>query len=449
MVFPTSRIISNFNSKSTEIFLDNSQFFNYEENESTINIQSVDAIILDSVDPISATLAPVVSAAGSVTSITITNGGNGYAPNSIIALDISDPIGGIGNTIFKAADGLDLVPCRVGIGSTTLSGINTTGISTGMSIHAIGNGVNNRDSNNNEIYDWDATFPSNVIVVGIRTEYTCFAGTCRTFGVVDIGTGWNNSGIAVTTTAVGIGKTIDIAVAFGKYEVQVAAAATATTNASGVIVSTTVSNTGSGYTATNSLPYYKTADAPEVIAPEPPIVDETLTKIRFVEGFSGIVTGITTATGIGVPLALEFHTAYNSTDRINDLKVGYPIHISDTTVGHGVTSINDSNAATVGIGTTFADNIYQVHAISRNNLVGVITCNVHSGINTAGVHTMGGINEGKFSWGRLAGFKRSNAPIGLAVTGYIINSGLTTFPTIQRRGYGLRDSGSLRKDLGL
>ena len=66
-----------------------------------------------------------------------------------------------------------------------------------------------------------------------------------------------------------------------------------------------------------------------------------------------------------------------------------------------------------------------------------------------GVHAMGGINEGKFSWCRLSGFTRNSSPIGLAVTGYITNLGLTTFPTIQRRGYGLRDSGSLRKDLGI
>ena len=45
---------------------------------------------------------------------------------------------------------------------------------------------------------------------------------------------------------------------------------------------------------------------------------------------------------------------------------------------------------------------------------------------------------------------------GSAITSYDIqqasgttNLGLTTFPTIQRRGYGLRDSGSLRKDLGI
>ena len=71
------------------------------------------------------------------------------------------------------------------------------------------------------------------------------------------------------------------------------------------------------------------------------------------------------------------------------------------------------------------------------------------GINTSGIHTMGGTNVGRLSWGRLAGFTRNNSPLGAAVSGYTVNPGLTTFPTIQRRGYGLRDTGSLRKDLGL
>ena len=34
------------------------------------------------------------------------------------------------------------------------------------------------------------------------------------------------------------------------------------------------------------------------------------------------------------------------------------------------------------------------------------------------------------------------------VTGLTIDSGLTTYPSIQRRDFGLRDNGSLRKDLG-
>ena len=53
------------------------------------------------------------------------------------------------------------------------------------------------------------------------------------------------------------------------------------------------------------------------------------------------------------------------------------------------------------------------------------------------------IAVGRFSLGRLSGFTRSNNPIAIAVTGKTINSGLTTFPTIQRRGVGWRDTGSV------
>ena len=56
--------------------------------------------------------------------------------------------------------------------------------------------------------------------------------------------------------------------------------------------------------------------------------------------------------------------------------------------------------------------------------------------------------SGRFSWGRLSGFERNTSSIGVAVSGYTVNSGLTTFPTLQRRNFGLRDSGALRKDLG-
>jgi hypothetical protein len=67
------------------------------------------------------------------------------------------------------------------------------------------------------------------------------------------------------------------------------------------------------------------------------------------------------------------------------------------------------------------------------------------GISTTGSSTN---PVGRFSWGRLSGFSRSSSPISIGVTGLVIDSGLSTFPTIQRRGYGLRDTGSLRKDLG-
>jgi hypothetical protein len=65
-----------------------------------------------------------------------------------------------------------------------------------------------------------------------------------------------------------------------------------------------------------------------------------------------------------------------------------------------------------------------------------------------GIATTGTKIAGKFSWGRMSGFTRSVYPISIAVTGRTVDVGLTTFATIQRRGYGLRDTGALKKDLG-
>ena len=85
---------------------------------------------------------------------------------------------------------------------------------------------------------------------------------------------------------------------------------------------------------------------------------------------------------------------------------------------------------------------------------------MHSGINTDGIFQDGGgfnpaktgisTEFGKLSWGRLYGVTRSPNPISIGVTGLTVNSGLTTFPTIQRKHYiaaslrGLRSSGAIR-----
>jgi hypothetical protein len=118
-----------------------------------------------------------------------------------------------------------------------------------------------------------------------------------------------------------------------------------------------------------------------------------------------------------------------------NLSVGQPIYIFDTKVGNGATSI-------VGVGTTFLDNIYTIKSFSSGT--GIVTCSIHSNSSVVGIATTGS-SAGKFSWGKLSGFTRSSSPVSIAVSGFTVNSGLTTFPTIQRRGYGLRNIGPIKK----
>jgi hypothetical protein len=178
----------------------------------------------------------------------------------------------------------------------------------------------------------------------------------------------------------------------------------------------------------DAIIYSETSEEYEVI--------KSISSLSGVDGSSGYITGIQTSNGVGTNLALTF-----TLETPGDLSVGDIIFVFDTKVGSGVTSINNSDSAVIGVGTQFLDNIYYVN--SFNSSLGIVTCNVRSNSNIIGISTSGD-SVGKYSWGKLTGFTRSTSPISVAVSGYTVDVGLTTFPIIQRRGDGgLRDTGSL------
>ncbi len=316
-IYPTAKIIKDFNTSDTTIYVDDVSNFDYNLGNGPYDFS---AIVVDGKeDPSPAHITAIIGAGGTVSSLTIENGGSGY------------------------------------VGST----------------------VNIKLQNPLQIDD-----PQNV-------------------------------GVGTTATA------------------------TATVT-NGAITATTITNPGFGYTV-----------APNVILPLPNVNLENLSKIENIKGFSGNVTGIGTTTGVGHPLALKFTldvspNIFNSGS--NTLNTGFPIFISNTPIGTGVTSIDDSNTAVVGIGTTFVDNIYYVGQVSTNGSVGIITCNIDSGTNVAGLSISGNV-VGKFSWGAFLNIDRSSSPISIGVSGKTVDVGLSTFPTIQRRSEGLRNMGALPETL--
>ena len=117
------------------------------------------------------------------------------------------------------------------------------------------------------------------------------------------------------------------------------------------------------------------------------------------------------------------------------------------------------NSSIVGIGSTFLDNVYKVHNVQTLGENGEIICNIQNGQTTGvGAGLTGNFNNsnpgiathlGRISWGRIYNASRNSSPISIGVTGLTVNSGLTTFPTIQRKNYtvaslrGLRSSGAI------
>jgi hypothetical protein len=205
------------------------------------------------------------------------------------------------------------------------------------------------------------------------------------------------------------------------------------------IVSVNITNPGFGYTT-----------PPNMIIEVPEVTKESIVDIHNVQGFSGIITGIAAVNGIGGhPLALRINFRTLDVSDANDLAQGYPVMIYNTTVGTGVTSVDGEDASVIGIGTQFLDNVYKVHQVSNNGPDGQIICNIDSNTNIVGIATTGSavapiLSLGNISWGRIYDYNARTNPISIGVTGLTVDAGLSTFPTIQRRDFGFRDSGALR-----
>tara|TARA_B100000965_G_scaffold190967_1_gene159409 strand:+ start:8686 stop:21657 length:12972 start_codon:yes stop_codon:yes gene_type:complete len=465
LVFPTAKIIGDIGVSTDRIYVDDSNFFEYEkDNDSAVSSINFSTQIFDNLGSRPAKLSATVSGTGTISAISILDGGKGYVGSSTSIL-IANP------------------PISVVSGGTT------------------------------------ATATANI-----------------TNGVVT----------SVTITNAGAGYT-------GSIELF---SDTSTSDSSSGIVTNTINA------------------SPNVVISSPEPIEETVSNITHVKGFSGIVTGISTIT-IGSTSGLRIGLQAASGQAFTDLLPTMPIFISNTNVGHGVTSLNESgnDNDVVGIGRTFLDNVYIIKNINRHSNNAEIEVNVKgAGINTTGInnaevnlpysvtftangnsnyvlngkhrsefgtqtplsnaangtiyldegdvlsivsaigahpiriaktyggaaltapegvtnnnlsngtltfntagvgHTsfvyycttphasMNGViyvrerTRGKFSWGYLtnssgggAAISRNN-PIAIGVTGNTIISGnglgISTFPTIQRRVFGIRDTGALRK----
>ena len=277
------------------------------------------------------------------------------------------------------------------------------------------------------IPDFDALLiqGTDVVAAGVSAIVSA-AGTISGFTLNEQGSGYEGA-----TVSIKIAPPLSVGAGIGTT-------ATATASIVGGKVSSpfTIANPGFGYSQTNP---------PEVIIEAPTFKYENIKNINVVEGFTGIITGISTSTGIGGhPLAIKF---FANTTSFSGLSNGYPIYVFDTFVGHGVTSVINSNSDVVGIGTTFLNNVYYVSNISAAGPNAVITCNVKTNTRITGVSAVGFATSpaGRFSWGRFSLLERSTSnPISIGVSGLTVDSGLSTFPVLQRRGYGIRDSGALR-----
>ena len=213
-------------------------------------------------------------------------------------------------------------------------------------------------------------------VAAAVTATVSAAGTISALTIVDGGSGYIGSAVTVSI-ARPVGSAVTFVGGVGVYT----GIATATIPVVNGSLSGTANITSIGVGYTHSTP-------PNVLVPiETVPLDETISTITTVKGFSGIITGISTShNGSECYINFDLHKSEGGQNLTTHLKPGWPIYISGTTVGHGVTSIDVEEASVISVGTTFIDNVYKVSTYTRfNNETAKISCRVKGGSNVAGI----------------------------------------------------------------
>ena len=209
----------------------------------------------------------------------------------------------------------------------------------------------------------------------VSAALTAIVSNSGTITSIDVVSG--GSGYVGATTSVHIARP-PVPVKVSPIATGIGSTAVATANiTNGVITSVTVNSGGAGYSQ---------SIIPTVIvaAQEPPT--ELISDIEVVKGFSGIVTGISTSKS-GSTMILNFGLQAPAGQAFTDLVATVPLYISETSVGHGVTSLNNSgvDGEPVAIGRTFLDNVYMVKSITSNSNNAEIQVAVHSNLNVGTV----------------------------------------------------------------
>ena len=262
------------------------------------------------------------------------------------------------------------------------------------------------------------------------------AGTITSIAISEGGYGYASTPDVTIATPVGIGTTPGDCQAY----------ATATLS-SGVVSAITIGSTpGSGYTSTNP---------PEVLIGDPIPVRGKATSVTY-EGDFGIITGVHTttvgvaSTGLVFDLFISPDSELRDADivgvtTVSSIKTGYYFTVTNSTIGNGVTSINQGGG-TIGIGSTFINNIYEVAAVS----IGVTAAESKTGAGLTAVakvtvsvkdwNSISGLGYssyyGDFSWGKITFGARENPQAYNAYT----NDGTAGLSTggIVRRLYPLK-----------
>ena len=169
------------------------------------------------------------------------------------------------------------------------------------------------------------------------------------------------------------------------------------------------------------------------------------------DGDFGIITGIST-TSVGIAstgIVFDLFIPQNSflrniavnnvgiaTTGISGIQTGYYFVVYNSNIGNGLASI-DQSGSTVGIGTSFIDNVYQAVSVSigQTDVIGVgLTYVAKVTVSVSNYNGLTGVGYsnfyGEYSWGRIYDFNRNDTKTFSYYNNGLV--GISTSPTVQR-----------------
>ena len=283
---------------------------------------------------------------------------------------------------------------------------------------------------------------------------TAIVSGLGTISSVAISTG----GIGYSTATVSFGSTSLSGDAVGVVTTSTRAYGTPVISAAGTITGIAITAVGSGYTSSN----------PPSVLISPPVWSEEENTVGSYEGDSGVIVGFgTTTVGVstGYQLVFDIHIPASSDMRdanitgtavtISGISTGDYFVVNDSNVGSASTSIRSlaADGATIGIGTDFVNNVYEVNTFEivqsptgiASDGVGIGTTHMNRvfvkiGDNFtwtgqwpsfSGVGIQTGNYFGSYSWGKISLPSRSESNTYEAYTlGGV--GGITTSPVVRR-----------------
>jgi hypothetical protein len=253
------------------------------------------------------------------------------------------------------------------------------------------NNVSLNFQNNIELISQDSK------VGAVATSIVSSGGTISSIVISDGGVGYTTTPVVLISQPIG----------FGTTSTENTALAVATISG-GILTGISVTFGGGGYIST----------IPPQVFIQPPIFVYENNSVSSYEGDFGIISGISTisvgvaSTGLVFDLLIPPNSVLRNSlitgiTTISGIQTGYYFIIYDSNVGNGVTSLN-SSGLTVGIGTTFLDNVYQVSAVSiaQTSTIGfgntyvakvIVSVSNYNGLSGIGYSNF----YGQFSWGKI------------------------------------------------